>query len=272
VSHLATAVAALDQVPGTVSVWCGPVGGPPRVTRAADLPHVAASTMKVAVLAALYRSGIDLDTEVPVVNEFDSAAPGAGRFGCDPAEDGDPEPWRRIGRTAPLRWLARRMIVRSSNLATNVVLAHVGLPAVDSIWRLVGAGHSVVGRGIEDRAAASAGIGNEVTASDLATLLGAIARGDPALVGAPEMLQTLLAQERRDDLAIGLPAGTPIAHKNGWIRGVRHSAGVVYPPDAPAYTVVVCATTPLAGAGPLPDPACRLLARLAAASWADRHG
>jgi beta-lactamase class A len=51
------------------------------------------------------------------------------------------------------------------------------------------------------------------------------------------------------------------------------AAGVVYPDDAPPYTLVVCATTPLARApgAAVPDAACRLVARVAAASWADRR-
>jgi beta-lactamase class A len=84
------------------------------------------------------------------------------------------------------------------------------------------------------------------------------------------MMDTLLAQECTEDLAAGLPPGTRIAHKNGWVEGVRHGAGVIFPPDAPPYVLAVCATTPLA-VNDTDDEACRLLSRIAAASWADRH-
>jgi beta-lactamase class A len=273
----------LAAVPGTVSVWCGQIGGPPAYEREADATHYAASTMKVAVLAALYRSAerglVALDTPVPVRNEFESAAPGAPPFGCARSDDNDGEVWTRLGAVAPLGWLARRMIVKSSNLATNLVLGRVGLPAVAEVWRLAGARHSVTGRGIEDAAAREAGITNLVTAADLAALLGAIAAGATgvgALLAGPQayrdMLEILCAQEQREDLAAGLPAGTRIAHKNGWVRGIRHGAGVVFPSDAPPYAVVVCTTTTLPASGHGgDDEACRLLARVAAASWADRH-
>ncbi|HEX6500622.1 MAG TPA: serine hydrolase [Micromonosporaceae bacterium] len=288
--HLADLNDELAEVPGTVSVWCGPVDDPiPAYARLEDEPHYAASTMKVAVLAALYRTaeagGLDLDAEIPVRNEFVSALDGAGTFGCDQGYDNDDEVWQRVDGTATPRWLARRMITRSSNLATNVLLAAVGLGAVADVWRVCAARTSVVGRGIEDYAARDAGIDNLVTARDLAALLGALATGaDPSTVGdgeplagprsCREMLDVLAAQEHRDDLAAGLPDGTRIAHKNGWIDGVRHSAAIVYPTDAPQYTLVVCTTTPLAdgsGDGAGGDPACRLLARIAAASWADRQ-
>ncbi|WBB67385.1 serine hydrolase [Micromonospora sp. WMMD812] len=276
--------ARLDEVPGTVSAYVGRPGAGPTWTRRADATHYAASTMKAAVLAALHRAAeagaLALDAPVPVVNAFDSALPGAPRFACARDYDNDDVVWDRVGGSASLRWLAHRMIVRSSNLATNLVLGHVGLPAVAEVWALAGARHSVTGRGIEDFAARDAGITNLVTAADLAALLGLLATGatHPGPLASPagcaDMLDVLVAQEHREDLAAGLPAGTRIAHKNGWVRGVRHGAGVVFPDDAPPYTVVVCTTTDLAHGGPsgeADDDACRLIADISARVWAARH-
>jgi beta-lactamase class A len=255
----------LDAVPGTVSVCTGPLAGSLTYTRLPDATHYAASTMKAAVLAALYRSDVDLDADVPVHNVFPSAA--SGSYGCTREYDSDAEVWERLGGTAPLRWLATRMIVRSSNLATNIVLGHTGLPAVAKVWDQVGARHSVTVRGIEDAVAREAGIENLVTAADLAALMTAIATGELAAPDACRaMLDVLLAQERREDLAAGLPPGTRVAHKNGWVPGVRHGAGVVFPDDAPPYAIAVCTTTDL------PDAeACALLARISATAWAARH-
>lgn len=273
--HVAALEDQLAAVPGTVSVWFGPVGGPPAYERQAAATHYAASTMKVAVLAALHRAAeagrLDLDAEVPVRNEFASAAPSAPAFGCKRGYDNDDEVWARVGGAAPLRWLARRMIVRSSNLATNHVIAQVGLPAIADVWRDAGARHSLTGRGIEDFAARDAGITNLITAADLAALMSAIADGTIASPrGCQAMLDVLFAQEHVDDLAAGLPPGTRIAHKNGWVHGVRHGAGVVYPKDAPPYAIAVCTTTELADDEDGDDEARRLIARVSTAAWADR--
>ncbi|MEU7612214.1 serine hydrolase [Micromonospora sp. NPDC049204] len=274
--------AHLDRVPGTVSAYVGRLDASPTWTRHPDAAHYAASTMKVAVLAALHRAAdagtLDLDAPVPVVNEFDSAQSGAPRFSCAQHYDNDDAVWDRVGGTAPLRWLAERMIVRSSNLATNLVIGHVGLPAVAEVWALTRARASVTGRGIEDFAARAAGITNTVTAADLAALLGALATGAnaPGRLASPAacsaMLDVLLAQEHREDLAAGLPEGTRIAHKSGWVRGVRHAAGVVLPADAPPYLIAVCTTTdPTDGDDETGADACLLIAQISAQVWAARH-
>ncbi|MER7460708.1 serine hydrolase [Micromonospora sp. NPDC126480] len=276
--------ARLDRVPGTVSAYVGRLDAAPTWTRHPDATHYAASTMKVAVLVALHRAAeagrLDLDAPVPVRNEFDSAQPGAPRFSCARHYDNDDAVWERLGDVAPLRWLAERMIIRSSNLATNLVIGHVGLPAVSDVWARAGARHSVTGRGIEDFAARDAGVTNLVTAADLAALLGGLAlgAGRPGPLAAPGscvvMLDTLAAQEHLEDIAAGLPDGTRVAHKNGWVRGVRHGAGVVYPDDAPPYAIVVCTTTDLADGGPSgedDDDACRLIADISRAAWTARH-
>src|SRR5438067_1449168 len=79
---------------------------------------------------------------------------------------------------------------------------------------------------------------------------------------ASTMKIAVLVPAYRDDLAAGLPPGTHIAHKSGWVTGVRHGAGIVYPRDRPPYLLVVLSSTTL------PDAAARtLLARIAAASW-----
>src|SRR5207244_3353394 len=125
----------------------------------------------------------------------------------------------------------------------NLVLGQVGLAAADAVWRQVGARHSRIGRGIEDAAARQAGVTNEVTAADLAALLNAIALG--TLPGSGQMLDMLCATEDHDDLVAGLPAGTRVAHKGGWVTGVRHGAAVVYPAGSRPYLLVVCTPTTL---------------------------
>lgn len=254
-----------------MSVWCGRLGqATPAYDRNPDITHYAASTMKTAVMAAAYRLAdagrLDLDADIPVHDDFASAT-GTARYATTADYDNDPQPWERLGRTAPLRWLIRRMIVRSSNLATNLVLEPVGFEPVAEVWRAVGARHSYVARGIQDYGAEQAGLTNLVTAADLAALLAAIGTERLATpTSCHEMLDVLHAQQVTVDVVAGLPEGTRVAHKNGWVDGIRHSSALILPDDAPPYLLVTCVTAPLDK-----EAGCAVVAKVAEASWTDRQ-
>jgi beta-lactamase class A len=231
----------LTAVPGTVSVWCGRPDSPAGYSRNPDVAHYAASTMKVGVMAATYRLAdagrLSLDAEIGVHDDFESRS-GAGTFRNDREYDNDEQPWERLGGSASLRWLIRRMIVKSSNLATNLVLEQVWArdpEGVAEVWREAGAKGSVTARGIEDYAAQKTGLTNLVTAADLAALFAAIRTNRLASPSScAEMLEVLLAQEVDDDIVKGLPEGTRAAHKNGWVKGIRHSAALILPATRPS--------------------------------------
>jgi beta-lactamase class A len=254
---------------GSFSIWAGPVEGPSWVTFRDRERHYAASTMKLALVIAAYRSAeagtLDLDDTVAVHNRFTSAAGGAP-FSLDPAEDSDPEPWARRGQQVALRWLAHHSIVRSSNLATNLLLDAVGASAVMAALDDVGATDSVVARGIEDADAREAGLQNLVTARDLALTLRALVTGTAAgRESCDEIVSVLAAQQINDAIPAGLPPGTRVAHKSGWVEGISHDAAIVFPDDAAPFVVVVCTTSTLdesTGLG--------LIASGARAAWSDR--
>lgn len=256
----------LDSARGTVSVWYGRPGDAAGYARLPAASHYAASTIKLALLVAAYRradsGSLNLDSTVKVHPEFASVS---GRpFVMDRGYDNDDEPWARLGGTASLRWLGRRMIVRSSNLATNLLLEQVGLPAVAAALDACGAHSSAMRRPICDEAAAGAGTSNVVTAADLAAVLGALAGGRAASAAAcAEMLGVLAAQEYVAGIPAGLPQGTWVGSKAGWVDEVLHDAALVRPADAPPYVLVVC-TSGVAGAADL-------IPAIAAATWADRH-
>jgi beta-lactamase class A len=231
--------------------------------------HYAASTMKLALVIAAYRRAdagtLDLGQSVIVHDDFESAI-GCTRFSIDRTEDSDEQTWRRMGERVALRWLANRAIVRSGNLATNLLLESVGLPAVAETLEFLGAKSSTVARGIEDAPAREAGHQNLVTAEDLALTLRQVAGQQAASPeSCREVLATLAAQQINDAIPVGVPPGTKVAHKSGWVQGISHDAGIVFPPDAPPYVLVVCTTSTLAE-----QESLDLIAAAAAASWQDR--
>jgi beta-lactamase class A len=265
-SELAAYADTLPQY-GSFSLWYGPVDGPPCFELRPAEGHYAASTMKLALVIAAYRQAdagkLDLNNRVRVHDTFQSVV--GGLFSMDRGEDSDQQTWRRMGTDVALRWLALRAIVRSGNLATNLLLEAVGLDPVAETLEVIGAGDSVVARGIEDAPARDQGLQNIVTARDLAATLQALVKGSAASRDScDEVLAMLAAQQINDAIPAGLPPGTNVAHKSGWVKGISHDAGIVYPAGAPPYVLVMCTTSNLSE-----DDALGLIAGASAAAWRD---
>ena len=203
----------------------------------------AASTMKIPVMIEVLRraqvGSFSLDQGVLLVNQFASIVDGSP-YSLDAGEDGDSALYERIGERVPIRDLMRRMITRSSNLATNQLIALTGARNVTETARGLGARNIQVLRGVEDQKAFDRGMINTTTSNDLAVLLLAIERGEVlSAASSAEMRDVLLAQEFNAKIPAGLPPGTRVAHKTGEITAVSHDAAVVYPSNRKPYVLVV---------------------------------
>ena len=203
----------------------------------------AASTMKVPVMMELFRRAgageLRFDAPVRVHNAFTSIADG-GTYALSPDDDSDGELYRLIGESRPLRELVERMITRSSNLATNILIAEAHPPRIAQLMARIGADSMRVLRGVEDNAAYQAGMNNTTTAYALMRVMRAVQ--DPAAVGeraAAEMQAILARQEFTEMIPAGLPPGTRVANKTGNITRIAHDAALVYPPDRAPYVLVV---------------------------------
>ena len=208
-----------------------------------DLVVHAASTMKVPVMLEVYRQADagerPLHAEVPVKNTFRSIVDGSS-YELDKGDDSDAELYTAVGETRTVEELTRRMITRSSNLATNLLIELVDAKRVQKTIESLGTEHMQVLRGVEDTLAYRAGRSNTATANDLMRLLTAIAEGRAARPESCDaMLDVLAAQEFNDSIPAGLPEGTRVCHKTGWITGIRHDAALVYPNNGPPYVLVV---------------------------------
>jgi beta-lactamase class A len=209
----------------------------------ADDSFHAASTMKVPVMIELFRrvdaGKLRLDDSIPLANQFSSIVD-QSPFSLNPADDSDSSAYLRVGSRVPVRELIDRMITRSSNLATNALIELVGAEQANATAHALGARNIKVLRGVEDNKAFQAGMNNTTTARDLAVLLEAIETGRAASRrSCDEMRDILLHQEFNDEIPAGLPAGTKVAHKTGWITGVLHDAAIVYPVNRKPYVLVV---------------------------------
>lgn len=234
-------VAATDSA--QVAVAFMDLGSGQSYYRNADSLFHAASTMKVPVLVEAFyaaREGrISLDQQLLLVNQFASIVDGSP-YGLDPEEDSDTALFSLIGGRVPIRELARRMITRSSNLATNTLVAILGAEQINATARKLGVTRSLVLRGVEDQKAFDLGMNNTMTARDLAHLFAALERRQVAgEADTRDMLGILLGQEFNEKIPAGLPPGTRVAHKTGEITAVSHDGGIVYPTGRAPYVIVV---------------------------------
>ncbi len=236
-------------------------GGSVRAGYAADEPVHAASTMKLAVLIEALRrceqgpDRLSLDQEVRLERTFKSLA--AGHFTLSAGDDADPQLYERVGAPAKLRELLERMVVRSSNLATNVVLTLLEPREVTATCRRLGAHGVQVVRGVEDAAAFARGWNNTVTAAGLCHLLLALAEGRTP--GAALAIEILLRQELPGGLAQGAAPGVRCAHKTGLVTGHAHDVGLLLREGRPPLAVAAL-TRGFSGE----EPAQRWIAGLAA--------
>ncbi len=209
----------------------------------ADQAFHAASTMKVAVMAEVFRQAaqgkFSLDEQIPVVNSFSSIADESA-FSTFAKDDSEQTLYERVWKTESLRELTRLMIVRSSNLATNILIQLVRAANVRAFLDELGVEGLLVLRGPENNAAFRQGLNNTATARGLMQLHLAIAQGRVVSKQASEeMIRIMLAQEFKDGVGPGVPGNVPVASKSGWNDDLFHDAGIVFPPNRKPYVLAI---------------------------------
>ncbi|MBE7212112.1 MAG: serine hydrolase [Gluconacetobacter diazotrophicus] len=213
----------------------------------------AASTIKLAILFALFRAAetgrLRLTDRLHVRNRFRSQGDGSAFF-LQPDRDGDPDLYKLVGRTATLQELAETMIVRSSNLATNLLIDHLEVPFVTESLAAAGLEALRCVRGVEDEAAFARGLNNLVTADSLLEFFRRVHDARALTAESREKMFNILFQQKFNAM---LPAGIPeaakarVAHKTGEISTVTHDAGMVFLPGRAPYALVVLTEYPAAG-------------------------
>ncbi|MFN7274010.1 MAG: serine hydrolase [Sediminibacterium sp.] len=203
----------------------------------------AASTMKTPVMIEIFRQAaegkIGLDDTLLVQNEFASIVDGSS-YQLSPADDSDDEVYQKMGTHPTIRYLLFRMITRSSNLATNLLMKLADGKQVTTTMRSLGAPTIQVMRGVEDTKAYRQGLNNVTSAYDQMKIYEQIALGQAVNGDASKkMIEILVQQFYRDIIPVQLPSGTPVAHKTGWITGVFHDAGIIFLPNGGKLVLVL---------------------------------
>ena len=208
-----------------------------------DEAYHPASTIKVHVMMEVFHQAkegrLALEDRLPIINSFTSIADGS-KFSLNVDDDAEQTLYPRLGETESIAELTRLMIVRSSNLATNILLEEVGTrPVTDFIQALRIQGVQFI-RGVEDNAAFLLGMNNSATARGLTQTMRLIAEKKVVSEQASEkMIEILLGQQFNESIPALLPQTVKVAHKTGWTGDVYHDTGIVYPEAHKPYVISI---------------------------------
>lgn len=125
--------------------------------------------------------------------------------------------------------LARLMMVKSDNTATNIIIQKVGREAVNERMKKLALPGLQLNRIMMDTVAVARGINNFVTAQEINTLLRLIYQNKLATPDLCERIKTFLLQnEDVSTLPRFIPKNVKIAHKTGELTYVRGDAGIIF--------------------------------------------
>ena len=209
----------------------------------ADEPLHPASTFKVHVMIEVFRQAneglLALDDRLPIINSFRSVAD-SDNYSLDVKDDAEQTLYPRIGETERIEELTRLMIVRSSNLATNILIEALGTKHINHFIHSLRIEGVIVRRGVEDNAAFHLGINNSATARGLTQTMDLIARKKAVSEQASDaMIKFMLAQEFNESIPALLPNSVRVAHKTGWTNDLYHDTGIVYPDGRKPYVLSI---------------------------------
>lgn len=205
----------------------------------ADVMMHPASTMKVPVMMEVFRQAevglLSLDDRLEIYNSFQSLVDGS-EFALEEVDDSDKTLYARIGENETIRELIRLMIVRSSNLASNLLMDKVTPARVDAVVKEYGIENMSIIRELEDKKAYRLGMNNAACARSSTHMLKLIAEGRVVSPKAcAEMIEVMLGQEFNESIPSLLPADVKVAHKTGWSGEFFHDIGIVHPPRRKPY-------------------------------------
>ncbi len=210
----------------------------PLIAYRADDDYPSASTIKLLIMVAAFRhkERVEPDFFARKVTLRSDQFTG----GSDVVQNYDP------GDRVPVSLLIWAMITVSDNTASNALIDVLGYDAVNQTAAAAGLTHTHLGRhfvGVSPTIHISR---NRTSAADMGRLLYLIETGAHegtdtivSVEGCKKMVEILLKQEDRDKIPVGLPRGTPIAHKTGEIDGVRNDVGIVDPFGERPYVIAI---------------------------------
>ena len=228
----------MAALPGEISVYGKDLATDEKWAYQADIPLVAASVIKLPILAEAFRQArdglISMDETFSIRPEQKMPSCGALTYLHD-------------GLNVTMRDLCVLMIILSDNTATNILIERLGIENVNAFLREKGLEKPTLRRRLFDTGAAGRGLENTITAEETGRLLEMLYRGACVSPEADAEMLGILRDQRLNGKIPFFLHDLKIAHKTGEDSGVTHDVGIVYaghplilcfasnPTDVPAF-------------------------------------
>jgi beta-lactamase class A len=204
----------------------------------ADAVYPTASTIKIALLAELYRqheraasggAGAKL-ADVYTMDAKDAVGGGGILEALTPG----------VTRLSN-RDLATLVVALSDNSATNVLIDRVGMESINAWLAQLGLKETRLRRHMMDVKAAREGRENTATPRELVAMLSALHSGRVFTKATTDEFFRMLSTAKSSYIPRLLPADLVIANKPGDLDAVRNDAGIVFVPGRP-FAIAVMTT------------------------------
>jgi beta-lactamase class A len=217
---------AVERYPGTAGFYAIDLESGAGYGVRPDEQFFSASTIKVAVMVAVYRR-ID-EGKLAYADTFETQA-------SDWAAGAGWLRWDTPGARSTVEDALWLMMTQSDNVATNALTRLVGGPEyVNEVARSLGAEDTELYWRLSSERAAVPALDNRTTPRDMATMLRKIASGGAASDFACREMIGLLEQNQLEYwMEAGVPDGIPVANKAGWLDSTFNDAGIVEYEDRP---------------------------------------
>ena len=216
---LSSFLPALRVLPGEIGVYAEDLATGECFSFQPDLPLIAASVIKIPILAEAFRQQRD---GLLSMDEIFSIRPEQKMPSCGALA------YLHDGLQVTLRDLCVLMIILSDNSATNILIDRLGIENVNATLRALGLQQTTLRRRLFDREASARGLQNHITAGEIGLLLKKMYLGQCVSPAADAEMLSIMKDQRLNGKMPFFLGDYDIAHKTGEDDGITHDVGVVY--------------------------------------------
>ena len=216
---------------GVVGVYVLDLATNNSISLNADETFPTASTIKIAILAELFRQAQQgkLNLNEPYTLQSSDLVGGSGISSA----------FTPGSTKLTLRDVAALMISVSDNSMTNVLIDRVGMDNVNALLDSLGLPHTRLRRKMMDVKAAAEGRENVATPHEISQLLEALYRGKVLNKQFTDDFFNLLSIKKESYIPRYLPEDLRVANKPGELEGVRNDCGLVFTGKRPYILCVM---------------------------------